>query len=85
MNQRQSAPSKKGFYAGLGGTIVVAVCCFTPLLVITLGIVGLSAFTPYLDYVLFPALAVLVVLTVVSYTRWRRSTHSHKRQDEAMS
>ena len=73
MNPKQIAPSKKKFYAALAGTLLVALCCFTPILVITLGAIGLSAFTPYLDYVLLPGLAVLIALTVISYARWRKS------------
>ena len=73
--KEQPEPSKKGFYAALAGTLVVAFCCFTPLLVVLLGAVGLSAFTPYLDYVLLPSLAVLIVLTFISYKRWRRSSN----------
>lgn len=34
---------KKTFIAAVVGTAVVALCCFTPVLVILLGIVGLSA------------------------------------------
>lgn len=64
---------KKTFIAAGVGTAVVALCCFTPVLVILLGIVGLSAFTPYLDYVLFPALVILMILTVISYRKWRRA------------
>lgn len=78
MNSRKIAPSKKGFYAALGGTVVVALCCFTPVLVITLGAIGLSAFTPYLDYVLLPGLVVLIALTVISYSRWRKSSRPHE-------
>ena len=63
---------KKAFIAAIIGTVVVALCCFTPVLVILLGIVGLSAFTPYLDYVLFPALVILMILAVVSYRKWKR-------------
>lgn len=37
--------------ASLIGTVLVALCCFTPILVILLGVVGLSALTGYLDYV----------------------------------
>ena len=59
---------RNSFIAAIIGTAVVAVCCFTPVVVILLGIVGLSAFTPYLDYVLFPALVILVVLAVVSFS-----------------
>ena len=53
--------------AALAGTVLVALCCFTPLLVIVLGTVGLSAFTPYLDMVLLPALVIMILLTIVSY------------------
>lgn len=73
METKLSRPSKKGMYAALGGTIVVALCCFTPILVISLGIVGLSAFTPYLDYVLLPAFVLLIVLTFISYRRWKNA------------
>ena len=66
--------SKRAFYAGLAGTLLVAACCFTPLLVILLAAVGLSAFTPYLDYVLWPALVILLILTVVSYRKWKIHT-----------
>ena len=38
------------------GTVLVALCCFTPILVVLLGTLGLAALTGYLDYVLLPAL-----------------------------
>jgi len=65
--------SRKSFMAAAIGTAVVALCCFTPLLVLVFGIVGLSFLTPYLDYVLLPALVVLLVVTVVSYRQWRKA------------
>lgn len=55
---------------GLIGTAVAALCCFTPILAILLGVVGLSAVVGWLDYVLLPALAVFVSITV--YALWRR-------------
>lgn len=55
---------------GVIGTVIVALCCFTPVLVVLLGVVGLSALTGWLDVVLLPALAVFVALTV--YAVWRR-------------
>lgn len=55
---------------GLVGTALVALCCFTPVLVILVGVVGLSAITGYLDYVLMPALIFFVGLT--GYALWRR-------------
>ena len=60
-------------FAALAGTVLVAICCFTPILVILLGAVGLSTFTPYLDMVLLPALVIMIVLTIVSYLRWHKS------------
>lgn len=55
---------------GVVGTVVAALCCFTPVLVVLLGAVGLSALTGYLDYVLLPALAAFAGLT--AYALWRR-------------
>jgi len=55
---------------GLVGTVIAALCCFTPLLVVMVGAVGLSALTGYLDYVLFPALGAFILLTI--YALWRR-------------
>ena len=56
--------------AGVIGAVVAALCCFTPVLVIIFGAVGLVALVGYLDYVLFPALAFFVALTL--YAFWRR-------------
>lgn len=55
---------------GIVGAVLVALCCFTPILVILLGVVGLSALTGYLDNVLLPALAVFIGLTL--YSVWRK-------------
>lgn len=48
---------------GIIGTVVAALCCFTPILVILLGAVGLSALVGWLDYVLLPALAIFIGIT----------------------
>ena len=58
---------------GVVGTIVIALCCFTPVLVVLLGALGLSALAGYLDYVLLPALAIFIGLTVYAVLRNRRS------------
>ena len=55
---------------GIIGTAIVALCCFTPVLVVLFGFVGLSAVLGWLDYVLFPALAFFIGLTI--YAVWRR-------------
>jgi mercuric ion transport protein len=54
---------------GLIGTVIAALCCFTPVLVILFGAVGLSAMLGWLDYVLLPALAVFIGITV--YALWK--------------
>ncbi|MFT6791686.1 MAG: mercuric ion transport protein [Cellvibrionaceae bacterium] len=53
----------------LGGSIILALCCFTPILVVLLGIVGLAGLTGYLDVVLLPALAFFLGLS--AYALWR--------------
>lgn len=55
---------------GIAGSVIAAICCFTPALVVLLGAVGLSAWLGWLDYVLFPALALF--LGVTAYGLWRR-------------
>lgn len=55
---------------GITGTVIAALCCFTPILVVLLGVVGLSALAWWLDFVLLPALAVFAGITV--YALWRR-------------
>lgn len=57
---------------GVVGTVVAALCCFTPVLVVLFGAVGLSAVVGWLDYVLLPALAVFVGITVYALMRQRR-------------
>ena len=48
---------------GAVGTVIMAVCCFTPVLVIGLGTIGLSAWLVWLDFVLLPGLLVFICLT----------------------
>ncbi|MCP5082416.1 MAG: mercury resistance system transport protein MerF [Alphaproteobacteria bacterium] len=55
---------------GIGGTLIAAVCCFTPILVGILGALGLSALVGVLDFVLLPALVIFVLITV--YALWKR-------------
>lgn len=60
---------KTWFKTGIVGTVIIALCCFTPVLVILLGVVGLSAWIGYLGYVLFPALFAFIGLTIFAYKR----------------
>lgn len=63
------SPNKLICTGGLG-SVIVAVCCFTPVLVVGLGAVGLSAWLGWIDYALFPVLAAFVGIT--AYGLWRR-------------
>jgi len=56
---------------GAIGSLVTALCCFTPVLVWLLGGLGLSAILGYLDYVLLPLLLVFVLLLVIGIVRYR--------------
>jgi mercuric ion transport protein len=66
---------KTALWASISGTVLIAVCCATPVLVITLGALGLGALVGYLDYVLIPAFVVMVAVTIISYQRYRRRSH----------
>ena len=66
----------KLFKTGLWGTIVTAVCCFTPVLLWVFGLIGLAILTPYLDYVLFPLLFLFLALT---FWGWRRARRTGKK------
>jgi hypothetical protein len=66
------AHSNRLLSAGIIGAVVAALCCFTPVLVLLLGAAGLGALTGYLDYVLLPALAFFVGLTIYAVARKRQ-------------
>jgi mercuric ion transport protein len=55
---------------GAVGAVVAAVCCATPLLVIVLGAVGLTAWLANADYVVIPAL--ILCLGLVAFGVYRR-------------
>ena len=60
---------------GIIGTVIAALCCFTPVLVVLFGVVGLSAAVGYLDYVLMPALAVFILITIYALIRRARNSN----------
>ncbi len=58
---------------GLIGSAVMAVCCFTPVLVLTMGAVGLSALVGWwLDLLLFPALGLFLLMAGYGFYRLRQ-------------
>lgn len=57
---------------GLTGTIVTAICCFTPTLAWLLALAGLAAWLSWLDYVLVPLLVIFLGITAYAVVRARR-------------
>ena len=74
---------RKLLRTGGAGTVVAAICCFTPALVLLFGVMGLSAWVGWLDYVLWPALVIFAGITVYALIRLRKkpSVHRHAPSD----
>jgi mercuric ion transport protein len=72
--------NKKLVKLGVGGAIITAICCFTPVLVWILGAIGLVAIIAYLDYVLFPLLAVFFAMIVIGLVR-KKPTQRNQRNN----
>jgi mercuric ion transport protein len=58
--------------SGVIGTVLTAVCCFTPLLVVAFGWLGLSAWVGWLDIVLLPLLGLFICIFVFALLRLAR-------------
>jgi mercuric ion transport protein len=65
--------ANKSFKAEIWGSMITAICCVTPILPFLLGIIGLAALRPYLDYVLFPLLGLFLILTFYAWRKQKRS------------
>ncbi|MBU6474254.1 MAG: mercury resistance system transport protein MerF [Alphaproteobacteria bacterium] len=65
--------NKRWILGGIVGSTVAALCCFTPLLVVLFGALGLSAWLGWADYVVIPAFAFFVLLT--AYAIYRRKAN----------
>jgi len=61
---------------GIGGSLVTALCCFTPIMPIFLSMLGLTSILGvlYSDLVLLPALAFFLLMT--GYAIWRKQQQS---------
>jgi mercuric ion transport protein len=55
------------------GAAVSAICCFTPALIVFLGLLGLTHLAGVLDYVLLPALLIFVGLIIFALIRKSRA------------
>ena len=71
-------PYSKLLTTGIVGTLVAALCRFTPVLGVLLGAVGLSALLGFLDFVLIPALLVFVGITIFALVRRSNSPTASK-------
>jgi mercuric ion transport protein len=58
---------------GIIGSAIAALCCFTPILVLMFGAIGLSALVGWLDYVLIPALLTFLGITAYAVIRRQRA------------
>ncbi|VAX31248.1 MerF [hydrothermal vent metagenome] len=72
MELMSKKPLNKLLVTGVVGTIIAALCCFTPILVIALGLVGLSEMVGYLDIVLLPALFIFVGMMVYALSKHKK-------------
>jgi len=48
----------------IAGRIILAICCFTPFLVMLLTAIGLETILIYIDYLLIPTLIFFIALTI---------------------
>lgn len=58
---------------GVAGALLSILCCFTPVLALLLGALGLTAFVAKLDYVLVPVFLASIGLVIFALLRRRRS------------
>ncbi|MEQ9643659.1 MAG: mercury resistance system transport protein MerF [Alphaproteobacteria bacterium] len=72
--------ARRWLQVGVIGSVFAAICCFTPVLVVLLGAVGLSALVGWLDLVLLPALAGFLLVTGYGlWLRYRTRSSSRRR------
>ncbi len=79
MNDAEQSQSAKMLKTGIAGSLIAAVCCFTPLLVFAFVGVGLSGLVGGIDYVVFPVMfASLGVVALALHVRSGRPGASPK-------
>lgn len=67
--------SKSVLTVGVIGTFVTAICCFTPALVVLMGVIGLSTWLAWLDYILIPILVLFTGITIVALVVRLKGNH----------
>jgi mercuric ion transport protein len=66
-------PNTKLIGTGVAGAVVSLLCCLTPVLVVLLGALGLTAWIAKLDYVLIPLFVASIGLVIFAFIRRRRT------------
>ena len=69
--------TRDGKFIGIGGVgaLLAVICCFTPALVLLLGVLGLSALVGWwLDLILFPAMAIFMGIAAYGFYLRRRAS-----------
>ena len=64
------------FSIGIIATLAFAIACFTPVLSGLAYVAHQSWIMDYADFVLFPALAISVMVMIVGYLEWRHGSQS---------
>ncbi|MFG5380945.1 mercury resistance system transport protein MerF [Yoonia sp. R2-816] len=65
--------TNRALWIGGIGTLVAAICCFTPALVALLGALGLLALVGYLDLVLLPLLGIFALILIFGVVQMVRA------------
>ena len=68
----KKSPNNKLIKVGIIGTIVAALCCFTPILLLLLGALGLASLVAYLDFFLIPALIIFAGMTFFGLIKMKK-------------
>jgi mercuric ion transport protein len=63
---------QKRLKVGIVGTVTATLCCFTPVFVVVLEAIGLSAVLGIVDSVLMPALVIFTAIMVTLYENARQ-------------
>ena len=68
---RTAPKTDRLFSTGIVATLFFAIACFTPVLSALAYVAHADWIMAYADFVLFPALAISVVVMLVGYLEWR--------------
>lgn len=70
MRDREQQNPDRLLKFGAIGAIITLICCFTPILVVIFSALGIAALITWLDIILFPLLAIFLIL--IGWSLWKR-------------